>query len=44
MLRINVIFDKALKDTLPTGTFDALRDEIEKRIPQKYQESDIRIA
>ncbi|KGP43072.1 DinI-like family protein [Morganella morganii] len=44
MLRINVLFDRKLKDTLPAGIFDALRDEIKNRIPQKYQESDIRIA
>ncbi len=44
MLRINVLFDRKLKDTLPTGIFDALRGEIKNRIPQKYQESDIRIA
>ncbi|RUT65248.1 hypothetical protein CKG00_01680, partial [Morganella morganii] len=44
MLRINITFDRTLKDTLPTGTFDALRGEIENRIPQKYQVSDIRIA
>lgn len=44
MLRINVLFDRKLKDTLPTGIFDALRGEIENRIPQKYQQADIRIA
>ncbi|EPJ3802173.1 DinI-like family protein [Morganella morganii] len=44
MLRINVLFDRKLKDTLPAGIFNALRGEIEKRIPQKYQVSDIRIA
>ncbi|EGT3610847.1 DinI family protein [Morganella morganii] len=44
MLRINVLFDRKLKNTLPAGIFDALHREIEKRLSPKYPESDIRIS
>ncbi len=43
MLRINVLFDKSMKEKLPSGLFDALQGEIEKRLKPKYPEAEILI-
>ena len=44
MLRIDVIFSRSQKEMMPPGSFEALEQEIDRKLRAQYPDMNVRIA